>query len=138
MNEKPKTRAEQLLGETLGTARVGGARLIEHGRPQQTVSNRARRRARKVKSQKLKATPIANARAALKTFQANALVRHPGPQLKADQALRDLTPALTADELSMLRSARGCVLDNAGHHASEFNDACTKVRLRFDRDEGRL
>lgn len=75
-----------------------------------------------------------NARAALDTFQQNAIVRYPGPQLKADQALRELMPALTTDELNSLRSARGCVLDNAGHRASEFNDACDVVRQRFDRE----
>jgi len=76
-------------------------------------------------------------REALDIYQSNGIVRYPGPQLKADRAFRALTPALTVEEIQLLRSARGCVLDNAGHSASEFNDACEAVRQRFDRAFGR-
>jgi hypothetical protein len=74
-------------------------------------------------------------REALKVFQEYGIVRYPGPALKANQALRVLRFALTTDEYDNLRSARGCVLDNAGHDPSEFNDACEAVRKRFDREK---
>ncbi len=74
------------------------------------------------------------AREALDVYQQNAIVRYPGPQRIADQVMLVLSRALTTAEIQSLRSARGCVLDNAGHHASEFNDACAAVRARFDKE----
>ena len=75
------------------------------------------------------------AREALDVYQGSALVRYPGPQLKADQAMRVLSASLTLHEINTLRSTRGCFLDNVGHLSSEFNDACDAVRARFDREE---
>lgn len=72
------------------------------------------------------------AREALHVYQSKGIVRHPGTQRKADQAWHVLTKALTDKERDDLRSARGCFLDNAGHEAWEFNDACCRVVQRFN------
>jgi len=71
-------------------------------------------------------------RVAAHTYRSNALVSYPGPQRKADAAIRKLKPILTKNEYDALQSARICFFaDPQGHPASEFNKAWDSVFARF-------